>query len=107
MSSTLQMLLYGIRYSTINHVCLCFTDIAFRHCLTPAYLHMVLCLIGLFDAVDAMDRPNLKGLPGFDHTPSFQRGCNFAAAGSTIEPRRARAVSPFSFGVQVAQFVRN
>ncbi|KAL6953267.1 acetylajmaline esterase [Sarracenia purpurea var. burkii] len=38
--------------------------------------------------------------------PSFRKGCNFATAGSTILPATAWAVSPFSFGIQVAQFLR-
>lgn len=38
--------------------------------------------------------------------PSFRKGCNFAAAGSTILPATASSVSPFSFGIQVAQFFR-
>lgn len=39
-------------------------------------------------------------------TPSFKKGCNFAVAGSTILPATGSSVSPFSFAVQVAQFVR-
>lgn len=38
--------------------------------------------------------------------PSFKKGCNFAVAGSTILPATASFVSPFSFAIQVAQFVR-
>lgn len=38
--------------------------------------------------------------------PNFQNGCNFATGGSTILPANAASTSPFSFGIQVAQFVR-
>ncbi|CAK9151026.1 unnamed protein product [Ilex paraguariensis] len=38
--------------------------------------------------------------------PSFERGCNFATGGSTILPANANSISPFSFRIQVAQFVR-
>lgn len=38
--------------------------------------------------------------------PNFQTGCNFATGGSTIHPANAASTSPFSFNVQVAQFVR-
>ena len=37
--------------------------------------------------------------------PNFPEGCNFAAAGSTILPH-ASLVIPFSFRVQVAQFLQ-
>ncbi|XP_038998934.1 GDSL esterase/lipase At1g54790-like [Hibiscus syriacus] len=56
--------------------------------------------------MDAMDLPFLNAYLDSISTPSFHKGCNFAAAGSTIEPPTAQAVSPFSFRVQVAQFVR-
>nr|GME09704.1 GDSL esterase/lipase At1g54790 [Ipomoea batatas] len=36
--------------------------------------------------------------------PSFKKGCNFATAASTILPTPS-SISPFSLGVQVAQFV--
>ncbi|CAN1271462.1 GDSL esterase/lipase At1g54790 [Linum perenne] len=38
--------------------------------------------------------------------PSFKRGTNFATGGSTIVANAANTFSPFTFGVQVAQFVR-
>ncbi|KAF5196637.1 GDSL esterase/lipase [Thalictrum thalictroides] len=38
--------------------------------------------------------------------PSFQNGCNFATGGSTILPANAASISPFSFGIQVSQFLR-
>ncbi|CAN1132155.1 GDSL esterase/lipase At1g54790 [Linum perenne] len=37
--------------------------------------------------------------------PNFKRGANFATGGSTIVVN-ANAISPFTFGVQVAQFVK-
>ncbi|KAL8171217.1 hypothetical protein V2J09_023021 [Rumex salicifolius] len=39
-------------------------------------------------------------------TPNFHTGINFAAAGSTIHPATAYSICPFSFGVQVSQFLR-
>ncbi|XP_022747512.1 GDSL esterase/lipase At1g54790 isoform X1 [Durio zibethinus] len=56
--------------------------------------------------MDAMDLPFLNAYLDSIGTPSFRKGCNFAAAGSTIQPATAQSVSPFSFGIQVAQFVR-
>lgn len=58
------------------------------------------------DAVDAMELPFLNAYLDSIGTPSFRKGCNFAAAGSTILPATATSVSPFSFGVQVSQFLR-
>jgi hypothetical protein len=57
-------------------------------------------------AVDAMDKPFLNAYLDSVGLPSFRRGCNFAAAGSTILPATPTSVSPFSFGRQVAQFLR-
>lgn len=56
--------------------------------------------------VDAMDLPFLRAYLEATGAPSFKRGCNFAAAGSTVHPATASSVSPFSCGVQVAQFLR-
>ncbi|XP_024031463.1 GDSL esterase/lipase At1g54790 isoform X1 [Morus notabilis] len=56
--------------------------------------------------VDAMELPFLNAYLDSIGTPSFRKGCNFAAAGSTILPATATSVSPFSFGVQVSQFLR-
>ncbi|XP_052171338.1 GDSL esterase/lipase At1g54790 [Diospyros lotus] len=56
--------------------------------------------------MDAMDLPFLNPYLDSIGAPSFKRGCNFAAAGSSILPAAASAVSPFSFGIQVAQFLR-
>ncbi|XP_057487320.1 GDSL esterase/lipase At1g54790-like [Actinidia eriantha] len=38
--------------------------------------------------------------------PNFQTGCNFATGGSTILAAKANSPSPFSLGIQVAQFIR-
>ncbi|KAK3014552.1 hypothetical protein RJ639_010166 [Escallonia herrerae] len=56
--------------------------------------------------LDAMDMPFLNAYLEAIGAPSFKRGCNFAAAGSTILPATASSISPFSFGIQVAQFFR-
>ncbi|CAK9179064.1 unnamed protein product [Ilex paraguariensis] len=56
--------------------------------------------------LDAMDMPFLNAYLEAIGAPSFKKGCNFAAAGSTILPATASSVSPFSFGIQVAQFLR-
>ncbi|GLT42573.1 hypothetical protein SLA2020_165650 [Shorea laevis] len=56
-----------------------------------------------------MDDMNLSFLnPILDSVgaPDFQNGCNFATGGATIRPANAAAQSPFSFNVQVAQFIR-
>ncbi|XP_073279777.1 GDSL esterase/lipase At1g54790-like [Primulina huaijiensis] len=56
--------------------------------------------------MDAMDLPFLNSYLDAIGAPSFRTGCNFAAAGSTVLPATASSVSPFSFGIQVAQFFR-
>ncbi|KAK4744708.1 hypothetical protein SAY87_011020 [Trapa incisa] len=56
--------------------------------------------------MDAMDLPFLNAYMDSVGAPIFQKGCNFAAAGSTILPASANSVSPFSFRVQVNQFIR-
>ncbi|XP_031276496.1 GDSL esterase/lipase At1g54790 isoform X2 [Pistacia vera] len=56
--------------------------------------------------MDAMDLPFLNAYLDSIGAPSFQKGCNFAAAGSTILPANPTSVSPFSFGIQVNQFLR-
>uniref|UniRef100_A0A251TWJ2 Putative GDSL-like Lipase/Acylhydrolase superfamily protein n=1 Tax=Helianthus annuus TaxID=4232 RepID=A0A251TWJ2_HELAN len=56
--------------------------------------------------MDAMDLPFLNAYLEALGVPNFRKGCNFAAAGSTILPSGPNSVSPFSFGVQVAQFFR-
>ncbi|KAG0483417.1 hypothetical protein HPP92_011501 [Vanilla planifolia] len=55
--------------------------------------------------MDAMDLPFLNAYLDSVGAPSFSKGCNFAAAGSSILPATATSVSPFSFGIQVAQFL--
>ncbi|GAB2277513.1 hypothetical protein Dimus_012220 [Dionaea muscipula] len=56
--------------------------------------------------LDAMDMPFLNAYLDSIAAPIFKKGTNFAAAGSTILPATASSVSPFSFGIQVAQFFR-
>ncbi|KAK3200347.1 hypothetical protein Dsin_023762 [Dipteronia sinensis] len=56
--------------------------------------------------MDAMDLPFLNAYLDSIGIPSFRKGCNFAAAGSTILPATATSVSPFSIGIQVSQFLR-
>ncbi|XP_057961347.1 GDSL esterase/lipase At1g54790 [Malania oleifera] len=56
--------------------------------------------------MDEMDLPFLNSYLEAVGAPTFRKGCNFAAAGSTIRPATAASVSPFSFGIQVAQFYR-
>ncbi|KAG6519375.1 hypothetical protein ZIOFF_022868 [Zingiber officinale] len=54
--------------------------------------------------MEAMDMPLLNAYFNSLGAPSFQKGCNFAAAGSAILPATAASVSPFSFAIQIAQF---
>ncbi|GJT41837.1 GDSL esterase/lipase [Tanacetum coccineum] len=56
--------------------------------------------------MDAMDLPFLNAYLEALGVPNFRKGCNFAAAGSTVLPPTQYSVSPFSFGIQVAQFFR-
>ncbi|KAL8528597.1 hypothetical protein ACS0TY_006150 [Phlomoides rotata] len=56
--------------------------------------------------MDAMDLPFLNAYLEAIGAPIFKRGCNFATAGSTTLPATASSVSPFSFRIQVAQFLR-
>ncbi|KAK9735391.1 hypothetical protein RND81_04G203300 [Saponaria officinalis] len=56
--------------------------------------------------MDAMDLPFVNAYLDSVGAPMFRRGSNFAAAGSTILPATATSVSPFSLGIQVAQFLR-
>ncbi|KAK1401584.1 GDSL-like Lipase/Acylhydrolase superfamily protein [Heracleum sosnowskyi] len=56
--------------------------------------------------MDAMDMSFLNAYMDTIGAPSFKKGCNFAVAGSTILPATASFVSPFSFAIQIAQFVR-
>lgn len=53
-----------------------------------------------------MDLPFLNAYLDAIGAPSFKKGCNFAVAGSAILPATASSVSPFSFGIQLAQFLR-
>lgn len=56
-------------------------------------------------AVDAMKLPFLNAYLDSIGMPSFQKGCNFAAAGSTIHQATPTSVCPFSFDIQVNQFL--
>ncbi|KAL9233280.1 hypothetical protein vseg_008301 [Gypsophila vaccaria] len=56
--------------------------------------------------MDAMDLPFVNAYLDSVGAPMFRRGSNFATAGSTILPATATSVSPFSFGIQINQFVR-
>jgi hypothetical protein len=60
----------------------------------------------LYAAVNALDLPFLNPYLDSVGAPNFQNGCNFATGGSTILPANAASTSPFSFGIQVAQFVK-
>ncbi|XP_023521576.1 GDSL esterase/lipase At1g54790-like isoform X1 [Cucurbita pepo subsp. pepo] len=55
--------------------------------------------------LDAMDMPYLNAYLDSLGAPNFRKGCNYAAAGSTILPATATSFCPFSFGVQVNQFL--
>ncbi|XP_058740572.1 GDSL esterase/lipase At1g54790-like isoform X1 [Vicia villosa] len=56
--------------------------------------------------MDAFDLPFLNAYLDSLGLPNFRKGCNFAAAGSTILPATASSICPFSFGIQVSQFLR-
>ncbi|CAN1232837.1 GDSL esterase/lipase At1g54790 [Linum perenne] len=56
--------------------------------------------------MDAMDLPFLNAYLEAIGLPNFRKGSNFAAAGATILPASATSVCPFSFGIQVSQFLR-
>ncbi|XP_010414923.1 PREDICTED: GDSL esterase/lipase At1g54790-like isoform X3 [Camelina sativa] len=56
--------------------------------------------------MDAMDMPFLNPYLDSLGLPNFKKGCNFAAAGSTILPANPTSVSPFSFDLQISQFIR-
>lgn len=55
--------------------------------------------------MEAIGRPYLRPYLDSVSTQSYLRGCNFAAGGSTIQKANAASFSPFSFAVQVSQFV--
>ncbi|XP_010464035.1 PREDICTED: GDSL esterase/lipase At3g05180 isoform X2 [Camelina sativa] len=55
--------------------------------------------------MEAIDRPYLRPYLDSMSRQSYQRGCNFAAAASTIQKANAASYSPFGFGVQVSQFI--
>uniref|UniRef100_A0A1J3HZD9 GDSL esterase/lipase n=1 Tax=Noccaea caerulescens TaxID=107243 RepID=A0A1J3HZD9_NOCCA len=55
--------------------------------------------------MEAIERPYLRPYLDSISPQSYRRGCNFAAAGSTIQKANAASISPFGFGVQVSQFI--
>jgi len=55
--------------------------------------------------VEAIDRPYLRPYLDSISRQTYRRGCNFAAAASTIQKANAASYSPFGFGVQVSQFI--
>ncbi|VFQ69055.1 unnamed protein product [Cuscuta campestris] len=55
--------------------------------------------------MEAMDLPLLNPYLDSIGMPSFRKGCNFAAAGSTILPATASSVSPFSFARKYEKYV--
>ncbi|CAN1271469.1 GDSL esterase/lipase At1g54790 [Linum perenne] len=55
--------------------------------------------------MDDVKLPFLRSYLDSVGAPNFKRGANFATGGSTIVVN-ANAISPFTFGVQVAQFVK-
>ncbi|XP_020888652.1 GDSL esterase/lipase At3g05180 isoform X2 [Arabidopsis lyrata subsp. lyrata] len=55
--------------------------------------------------MEAIDRPYLRPYLDSISRQSYRRGCNFAAAASTIQKANAASYSPFGFGVQVSQFI--
>jgi hypothetical protein len=77
-----------------------------HHQLLAFYTFNLLQSHALIFAVDAMDRQFLNPYLDSVGAPNFQKGCNFATGGSTILPANAASTCPFSFGVQVSQFVR-
>ncbi|KAH6793980.1 GDSL-like Lipase/Acylhydrolase superfamily protein [Perilla frutescens var. hirtella] len=56
--------------------------------------------------MEAMGLPFMSPYLESVGAPSFKSGCNFATGGSTLLPAKANSISPFSFGIQVAQFIR-
>ncbi|KAK4477512.1 hypothetical protein RD792_016739 [Penstemon davidsonii] len=56
--------------------------------------------------MDAMDLPFLSPYLESIGAPTFRNGCNFAAVGCTVLSATASSSNPFSFEIQVAQFLR-
>ncbi|KAK4477513.1 hypothetical protein RD792_016740 [Penstemon davidsonii] len=56
--------------------------------------------------MDAMHLPYLNPYLESIGAPILRNGCNFAVAGSTIRSAFASSMNPFSFRIQVAQFLR-
>ncbi|XP_022150739.1 GDSL esterase/lipase At1g54790-like [Momordica charantia] len=55
--------------------------------------------------MDAMAMPFLTPYLDSIGLPNFRKGCNYAAAGSTVLPPTFTSVSPFSLNIQVNQFL--
>ncbi|XP_023545470.1 GDSL esterase/lipase At1g54790-like isoform X2 [Cucurbita pepo subsp. pepo] len=55
--------------------------------------------------MEAMGKPHLRAYLESVGRPSFRKGCNYAAGGSTVLPATAASISPFAFGVQLNQFL--
>ncbi|EOA30820.1 hypothetical protein CARUB_v10013963mg [Capsella rubella] len=55
--------------------------------------------------MEAIGRPYLRPYLDSISRQSYRRGCNFAAAASTIQKANAASYSPFGLGVQVSQFI--
>ncbi|XP_031279968.1 GDSL esterase/lipase At1g54790-like isoform X2 [Pistacia vera] len=56
--------------------------------------------------MNAMGQPFLSPYLDSIGAPDFRTGCNFAAGGATILPPTPYSLCPFSFNLQVAQFIR-
>ncbi|WVY98882.1 hypothetical protein V8G54_031033 [Vigna mungo] len=59
-----------------------------------------------FDGRDAMDLPFLNAYLDSLGLPNFRKGCNFATTAATILSATSSSLYPFSFRVQVSQFLR-
>lgn len=70
-----------------------------------AFSSLWCCILLYGVAVDAMKLPFLNAYHDSIGRPSFQKGCNHAAAGTTIHPATPTSICPFSFDFQVNQFL--
>ncbi|XP_065864378.1 GDSL esterase/lipase At1g54790-like isoform X2 [Euphorbia lathyris] len=61
---------------------------------------------GRFCDVDSMDHQFLNPYLDSVGAPDFRQGCNFATGGATLLPANAASTNPFSFGIQISQFIR-
>lgn len=69
-------------------------------------MYVLICSSIWLLAVAAMNLPFLNPYLDSVGMPSFRNGCNFATGGAITLPATATSVSPFSFGIQVSQFLR-